>query len=234
MTPQILLMTRPREASERFVARLSDAAREVLDVRYAPLMEIVPTGVSVDLQATNAVIFTSANAVRLAPPGEGRAAFCVGHRTAGNATERGWVVRHVAQDADRLVAAMIADFEPRPITHLAGKHRRGEIALRLAAEGWRAGVAELYDQRLCPLPIEAKALLSGEAAVILPLFSPRTAAHLSRQIDGVTNTQVVALSHAVASAVETSLSKQVHVVQAPTGDMMAHYVEMRALGSRPA
>ena len=234
MTPQILLMTRPRDASERFVARLSQVARNALDVMYAPLLEIVPSGIPIDLAPDSTVIFTSGNGVRLAPAGSGRAAFCVGRRTAENAQHRGWDVLHVAENADALVAGLSADFRPRRAMHLAGTHRRGEIAARLAAHGWQVDVAELYEQRLRPLRPEAKTLLSGEAPVILPLFSPRTAAHLSRQIDALTNTQVIALSGAVSGALSKGLSEHVHVVQAPTGDMMAQYVEMRALGIRSA
>ncbi len=234
MNPQTLLMTRPQDASERFVGQLSDAARAVLDVQIAPLMEIVPTGADLDLNGTDAVIFTSGNGVRLAPDGAGRAAFCVGRRTAAHASNRGWDVQHVAADAEHLIAAMSTGFRPRRITHLAGRHRRGEIDARLRDEGWQVDVVELYEQHLCPLSANARALLSGEAPVILPLFSPRTAAHLSQQINVLTNTQVVALSDAVAGALNTGLSEHLHVVGAPTGDMMAQCVEMLALGHRSA
>jgi len=222
---QILLMTRPRAASNAFVARLNSSVLTSTQVVVAPLIEIVPKGPCPSLAGFGGVIFTSANGVAAAPLGAGLPAYCVGARTADAATQRGYTVKQIAQDANDLVARFDADKVRGPLIHLSGAHRRGEIAQRLTALGVSVSVHVLYDQPLQPLPDEAKDIFAGEVPVILPLFSPRTAAHLARQRVVAPRTTVIALSDAVAQPLPTQCFASVEVAAYPTGKEMVQDVE---------
>ena len=226
MTTQILLMTRPRAASERFVAKLSGDALVDVDVIYAPLMDIVRTETPVNLVGYEGVIFTSGNGVAHGPPAAGGTAYCVGAVTAANAHAAGWVVRAIEQDAEALIAR-IKELSPKgPLLHLAGRHRRGEIDTRLSEGGVKVDVHVLYDQRLQSLSTVALKALKGEVPIILPLFSARTAGHLAAQIKCAPNVTAVVLSSVIAQAIEGMQPAEVVITAAPTGAEMVRSVEI--------
>lgn len=222
---QILLMTRPRAASDAFVARLDPLVLRHTQVIVAPLIDIVPVGACPSLADVGGVIFTSANGVAAAPLGAGLPAYCVGARTADAALRRGYAVKQTAQDADDLVARFDAGTVRGALVHLSGAHRRGEIAQRLTALGVPVSVHVLYDQPLQPLSDEAKDIFAGEVPVILPLFSPRTSAHLASQRVAAPRTTVIALSDAVAQPLPTQCFASVEVAAYPTGKEMVQHVE---------
>jgi uroporphyrinogen-III synthase len=225
MTNPILLITRPKRGAERFIARLDPVLLTKVDVVLSPLLEIVPTQNPVDLDAATAVVFTSANAVSFCPQGQGRIAYCVGEQTAEAAIAHGWRSAFAARDADDLVARLTADAPGSRLVHLAGKHRRGEIAARLTANGVQTDVVEVYDQVLLPLTTEAQAALASETRVLLPLFSPRTAGHFAAELQSVQNLQIVAISAAVVEALGENAPEDVIIAKAPTGKDMVHCIE---------
>ncbi len=225
MTNPILLITRPKRGAERFLARLDPVLLTKVDVVLSPLLEIVPTQNPVDLDAAAAVIFTSANAVSFCPQGQGRIAYCVGEQTAEAAIAHGWRSAFAARDADDLVARLTADAPRSRLVHLAGKHRRGEIAARLTASGIQTDVAEVYDQALLSLTVEAQSALASEARVLLPLFSPRTAGHFAAELQSVQNLQIVAISAAVVEALGENAPEDVIIAKAPTGKDMVQCIE---------
>jgi len=225
MTNPILLITRPKRGAERFIARLDPVLLTKVDVVISPLLEIVPTQNPVDLDAATAVVFTSANAVSFCPQGQGRIAYCVGEQTAEAAIAHGWRSAFAARDADDLVARLTADAPGSRLVHLAGKHRRGEIAARLTANGIQTDVVEVYDQVLLPLTKEAQAALASETRVLLPLFSPRTAGHFAAELQSVQNLQIVAISAAVVKALGENAPEDVIIAKAPTGKDMVHCIE---------
>ncbi len=221
-----LLMTRPLQSGRRFVAGLSrDALKDVL-VCHAPLLEIVPGHETPDLVGMDGVIFTSAQGAALAPLGGGRRAFCVGDRTAQEAKRRGWSVSMVGRTADDLVMMMSEDLPKGPLVHLAGAHRRGEVAARLSAAGVPTDVITLYDQESRTLNAQAQDLLAGEMPVILPLFSPRTAAQFRSQVDLTHRVHAICISTAVAEAVQGRTFASLHTVAEPTSKEMQQAVEM--------
>ncbi|GLQ28350.1 uroporphyrinogen III methyltransferase [Sulfitobacter pacificus] len=226
MYKRALLLTRPDDSAARFVARLSDCAMQSVTTCFSPLLEIVSTGETADLTQVDAVIFTSARAVEFVPAVSQIAAFCVGVQTAEAARSNGWDVKLVAQTADALVASMRAAKVKGRLLHLAGVHRRGQIAARLGETGSLVEVVPLYEQRLLPLSDAAKDLLSGEIAVVVPLFSPRTAAQFVDQAPELGRVVVAAISPAVAQVFESGSVKAMHIAEAPTGDDMARLVEM--------
>lgn len=228
ITPnQTLIMTRPRAASERFVAGLNGQALVGCHVIYSPLVEIEPTGVKPDVEHAAGVIFTSQNGVLYAPDGQGRTAHCVGQRTARQAKASGWQVRTTAPDAATLIAQMQASPQGGPLVHLCGQHRRGDIAQHLTQAGMPTTEQILYRQPLQPLSQEAHEAIAGEVRVILPLFSPRTAAHLGTQLRAASHTFAFAMSGAVAKALGSDgMFDKVRISPEPTSDAMTRGVEM--------
>lgn len=218
-----LLLTRPRAGAEAFLARLSPALREAALI--SPVIEIEGTGSSPDLAPYAGVIFSSANAVGHAPRGNGRPAYCVGPQTTEAAQAARWEAQMVGLDAAELIAKLSGRAELGPLVHLAGRHRRGDLAGALSASGLSCGVVTLYEQRLLPLSEAAQALLAGDAPVLVPLFSPRSAQQFAQ--DARRTDRVIALSISAATAAALDgLSLSAHeIVAEPTGEAMAEAVE---------
>ena len=199
MAPPILLLTRPLESAHAFAASLDPAALAGVRVVIAPLMGIVGTGASIDLTGVHGVIFTSANGVMHAPDGAGRRAYCVGAKTTQSALARGWRAQQRGDTARELVHSLQSDLPDAPLLHLAGEHTRGDIATTLTAAGVVTEHISLYAQTLLPLEPQALEALDGGPCIV-PVFSPRSAAHLVRQATGhLAQAYVVALSGAVAA-----------------------------------
>lgn len=225
MTPTSLLITRPHASAARFIARLAEDIRQNVTIVTSPLLEIVPTGVQPDLAGYAGVIFTSSNAVTLAPEGNQKLAYCVGHLTAENAKITGWTVSAHEKTAEDLVAYLSEMAPAGPLLHLAGRHRRGDIAARLTAMGIETKVQILYDQKLMPLSEQAHALLQAEGRVLVPLFSPRSAAQFIDQVPHLHNVIIVAMSDAVAQCCRGLGAAHVLIAAAPTGQEMVQAVE---------
>ena len=156
----VLLLTRPLADSRRFAAMLPDW-RAVI----SPILRIV--AVDHDAAALHdapGLLFTSARAVPAAGPGRGRLALCVGGHTAQAARAAGFDVRTGNGFAEGLLP--LIDSAPVALIHPHGRH----LAKRLPVPGM-----VVYDQQEVPLNAQARALLAGDAPVVLPLFSPRSA-----------------------------------------------------------
>ena len=225
-----LLLTRPRHGAEAFLKTLSGALLQDVEICLSPLLEIRGLGSSAQLPETAAAIFTSANAVPFAEAGRNRSAFCVGERTAAAATNAGWQVEVISETADALVAKLTALRPKAALVHVAGAHRRGQIAERLTQVGLTASVITVYEQALLPLTPKATALLEGSNRVIIPVFSPRTAAHLVQTTPSLARAHVFAISPAAAAAFEDVATAALHVAQAPTAEEMRRGVEMLLSG----
>ncbi|WP_323716842.1 uroporphyrinogen-III synthase [Paracoccus aminovorans] len=164
----LLLLTRPEPASRRFAAALAPLGLRVL---IAPVLEIVPVAHdAARLEGARGLVFTSIHAVPSAGPGRGRPAICVGPATADAARAAGFRVTEGPGDAARMLPLL--DGLGQGWLHPHGAH----VAKTLPVPGM-----VVYDQLRHPLTAEALAALAGEAPVILPLFSPRSARLLSEQ-----------------------------------------------------
>lgn len=219
-----LLMTRPFRQSEGFIARLDPAVLTGVRIVVAPLLDIVATGAVPELEPYDGVIFTSAQGVEFAPAGGGRAAYCVGLRTAEAARARGWEVEQVARTAAELATAL-AKVQARRLLHLAGRHRRGDIAADLRHSGKSVDVHVLYDQHARPLSPQAHRALASADRIIVPLFSPRSAALFAKAAPEMGQAIVVALSAAVAEGLGGLKAQDLHVASAPTAKEMIYSVE---------
>lgn len=225
-----LLLTRPQEASERFAAQLKAAGVDLPPV-IAPLLRIEPAETP-QIAADQTVVFTSRNGVLAAPAGQGRLAYVVGSATGAAAEAAGYRVRLADGDAEALIRRILADHQAGdvagPLLHLRGAHSRGDLAARLSASGLKTHDTVVYDQIAQPLTEAAKTLLTGSEPVILPLFSPRTAALFMEQmaeVEGTAPLFVAFISPAAAASFDTGACTRHEVLPNPRAEEMIAAVQ---------
>ncbi|MDJ0821546.1 MAG: uroporphyrinogen-III synthase [Paracoccaceae bacterium] len=215
----LLLMTRPRAASERFLAELSTECAPIL----SPLIGFTVTGPLPDLAGVRGVIFTSANGVAAYQALGGPThfpAFAVGAATAAAAREVGLEVTSADGDAEALIA-MISQRHPQgPLLHIRGTHGRGDVAARLTALGVPTQAAILYDQPEIPATEAAKTALSGTRPVVAPVFSPRTGALLAK-LPVKAPLLVAAMSEAVVKSLAPLHIRESSIAERPDAASMA-------------
>ncbi len=209
-----LLLTRPRADSLRF-ARLLPGWQAVI----APILRIVPVDHdAARLRAAGALLFTSAHAVAAAGPGAGRAALCVGGRTAEAARKAGFDVTEGPGDAAGLLP-LIARWRGAPLLHPHGRH----LARELPVPGM-----VVYEQKSCDLTDEARDLLARGGDVVLPLFSARSAALAAAAVRGsMSRLWPVAISATVMQAWDGPRAGTA-IAQQPTQEGMVQAI--RCLG----
>ncbi|WP_135447857.1 uroporphyrinogen-III synthase [Tabrizicola caldifontis] len=200
-----VLLTRPEAEARRFAQQLNQRFGGRLRPVVAPLMAAVHLTPGLPAGPFAGVIFTSATgvdaAVRLATALP-RLAWCVGAKTADRAAKAGFRARSADGDARALVAAILADPPAGRLLHLRGQETRGEVAERLNSAGIETESAVVYRQVPQALTDEAQRLLNGGNPVIVPLFSPRSAALFAAQAQGAqADLHLVAISPAVAEVV---------------------------------
>lgn len=187
--------------SRRFAQELAGVTD--LPVVISPLMAPVFLAPPLPEGPFRAVILTSetgaqaAGTLRAALPG---LAYCVGTRTAEAARAAGFEAIVAGGDAAELVATLSGGDEAGPLLHLRGRDSRGEIAGTLTKRRIVTHEAVIYDQQEQPLSDEARGLLAGDAPLIVPLFSPRSAVLFAAQAQGAERLWLAALSPAVAAA----------------------------------
>ena len=223
MPNPVLLMTRPREGAERFVAMLPSEARGRVDICHAPLIEIESLPVSLELEGVKGVIFTSSNAVESVEAHD-LPAFCIGEATTKKAAVAGWNARQAGQDADSLVADLCRSQPESPLLHLRGRHTRGNIAERLSQCSLPTQEVIVYNQKLLPLGDEAIRLLKGGRPVIAPVFSPRVARQFVETACFSVNLHLVAMSAAVAEPFKGLAFGSMDVVERPNAEEVAKSV----------
>lgn len=197
-------------------------------VCLSPLIRIFPLEGAVDLAGVEGVILTSAQAVPALATAINRASpmcFCVGETTANAARDAGFAARSAGGDADALVAALSEAMPKGRLLHLRGRHSRGDIAARLTRAGLEVTEQVVYDQALMPLTRDAHALLDGEAPVLAPFFSPRTAAHFAGQMGGRAPIHAIAMSAAVGQELGHLGLASLTIARRPDAQSMVTAVE---------
>ena len=222
-----VLLTRPEAASRAFAAaleaRFEGQVRPLISPLMAPvfLTPVLPDG------PFAAVIFTSATGVAAAMglPLPNRA-YCVGAQTAARARLAGFDAASADGDAGALVAAVLANPPNGRLLHLQGEETRGNVAERLAAAGVRTDSVTVYRQEPQPLTAEALGLLGTEGVIIVPLFSPRTAAlfHAAAPHGLRARLRLAAMSAAVADAVPVLPHEALEIARRPDADAMLEAV----------
>lgn len=201
-----LILTRPKAQSETFAAEVAHRLPGRFTPLVAPLLEIAFTPRPLDLGGVGFLLFTSANGVEAfaaASPDRSLPALCVGAMTAAAAGNLGFEARSAAGDVAALtdLAASLWRKGDGAMLHVRGRHAAGDLIGALSARGVPAGSVELYDQVRRPLSDEARAVIARGEAVVVPLFSPRTArlfAAATVDLD-LSRATVVALSEAAAA-----------------------------------
>ncbi len=220
-----ILLTRPRRQAERFAESLRERLGDGAEILISPLIEIEFIPDPAPIPDGAGLIFTSENGVLAfaqEKQAKGRVAWCVGPRTGEVAKSAGFDVRIGGGDAGRLAEAIIAAGPAGPLIHYRGRHARGDIAARLRAAGLEAEERIAYRQKPLSLAPEARRRLEGERQVLVPLFSPRSAALFVGEAGDAEQTSLcmIAMSKAVAEVARGAGLDVAAVVREPNAEAM--------------
>lgn len=206
------LLTRPAAQGARFAAALRRRFGGNITILNSALMApqfLTPKVPDIRFQA---LIFTSETGVLafqqvFAETGlaAGAQAWCVGDRTASAARAAGLIPLSAKGDAEALFQAIVAARPSGALLHLHGKEVRGNLVERLVSAGIETYSSIIYAQQPQPLTPQACAALQASDAILLPLFSPRTAALFYAEAQKIhlhAPLWVAALSPAVAVAIK--------------------------------
>lgn len=222
----VVLLTRPKEASDRVLASLQTRGLAFRPV-VSPLIGISHVDHLPDMTGFRGLIFTSANGVRsyVALGGaQDLPAYCVGDSTCAAALAAGLGAISAQGNADDLVALLGETRPETPLIHLRGTHSRGDVAARLNDRGVFAKEAIIYNQPILSLTNEATRALAGPVPVVAPLYSPRTAKILGTYPIKAPFL-VAAMSQAVANAVASLHKQNLEVAARPESDVMLDVIE---------
>lgn len=209
-----LLITRPEALSSRLVDALAARGVQAPTV-ISPVIEIRPRDVTLPEGAE--LVLTSQNAVPVLPAGRWRA-WCVGDRTAEAAAAAGLQAVSAGGDAEALLRLLLKA-RPGPLIHVRGAHAAGEIVERLREAGLAAEEVVAYDQVPLRLSAEAAALLAGRGAVVMPLYSPRSAGLVAAH-PGPWRADVRAVAISPAAARAFGRPAHITIAGAPNGEAM--------------
>lgn len=184
----------------------------------APVTSIDATIEALDLLQPYEAIFTSRNGVRFAPDAAGDA-WCVGDKTAEDASLRGWNAKSVGGTVDDLFQRICADQklgeDQKNFVHFCGEETRGALVERLQSVGIKAEKRTAYRQRALPLSDAAKQALLTPNPPIIPLFSPNSARRLVDQLPTTSQADFVIISHQVSRELPESMTRNLVVAEEP-------------------
>lgn len=224
--PIPLLLTRPAVQGDRLATDLAAHMPGVFQPIASPLMEPAFLFPDIPNADWSSVILTSETGVeaaaRLREQGHVLPldAWCVGDRTAHVAREAGFSAISAQGDAEALIDLILASDDPGPLLHLRGRDARGDIVPRLTAQGRPAHALIVYAQEALPLSNEAALVLAGSDPVVVPLFSPRSAALFAARGPFAAPLRIAAISAATARAAEALAPERLSIAERPDGAMM--------------
>ena len=155
------------------------------DVVISPVLDIRPVDFSTAADRYDALVFASANGVRAAARClqlAGAKAITAGDRTAEVAANFGMSVVSANGAAEELIATVVRECAQGKVLFVRGRFSRGDVAEALISRGIDTDSVIAYDQVPAALSVQAQAALTGQRRVILPLFSPHSAAILSAEV----------------------------------------------------
>ena len=200
-----LLLTRPQKDAQAFAQEVL-SHQPAAQILISPVLTITPIGTLPDLSAYAAVVFTSRHAVACfvhAPIPKKMTCFAVGEATAEAAKKLGFSVINSARAAQDLILLVQKTGAAGPLIHPHGQHARGQIATTLTKKGIPCAECVIYDQIETPLSIQARALLTQPQALLVPVFSPRSARLLQRYGPLPNGSEIIAISQTVAACFST-------------------------------
>lgn len=164
------------------------------EIVISPLLRIEQITPDV-LPEAEAMIFTSVHGVAgyAAVGGQaGKPALCVGEATAKAARDAGFDVELATPDAARLKPKLAG--ETRKLLHARGAH----VAADLTGVATDCESVVVYDQIAQNLSAQARDLLHSGRPVVVPLFSPRSAALFADEAGGAKGLIGIFISEAAA------------------------------------
>ena len=218
----VLLLTRPAAAGERFIAEMG-ADLAGVDIVKSPVIGIEQLSPALPDIQPEALILTSENGAEaaarlgLAP----MRAHVVGPRTAEVARSLGFDPAPPVPDAEALLALLMALRPKGPLLHIRGEHASGAVGPRLSEAGIPVVELIAYAQHALAPGDEALALLAGDVPVVLPLFSPRSAALVAGWATPRAPVHLVAISAAAAERAAGMLPASMIIAETPDGPGMA-------------
>ena len=200
-----LLLTRPQKDAQAFAQEVL-SHQPAAQILISPVLTITPIGTLPDLSAYAAVVFTSRHAVACfahARIPKKMTCFAVGEATAEAAKKLGFLVISSAGAAQDLILLVQKTGAAGPLIHPHGQHARGQIATTLTKKGIPCAECVIYDQIETPLSVQARALLTQPQALLVPVFSPRSARLLQRYSPLPNGSEIIAISQTVAACFST-------------------------------
>ncbi len=244
-----ILVTRPHAAAATLATRLAESGHDAV---IEPLLTIVRDAdasqrLAPALVGAQAVLFTSANGVEVfaaASPRRDLRAFAVGDASARTARAAGFTaVESAGGDVADLAALVARRLKPAegPIVHGRGHDVAGDLAAPLAAAGFTVRPVPLYRAELAEelSPATVAAIRAGRIDAAL-FFSPRTASSFVRLAAAAglqaacAGMVAVALSSAVAAALDALTWRRLAVASEPTETALLEALERLAIAPEAA
>lgn len=216
----LVIITRPAGQGAEFaaqVARVFGANRVIV----APLMVTEYLPVEPRLADFAALVLTSPAAletVRRDPQPLPALAYCVGARTAAEARALGLIAQSADGTAEDLLRLVVSTHEAGRLLYLHGQDTRVDLAAALISAGIETVSALAYRQLPAPLSDAARAALTGDAPLLLPVFSPRSAQLLVAEMAGAqvrAPLHFVAISHAAAAPLRQIPARGLTIASTP-------------------
>lgn len=227
-----ILLTRPLAQSQRFAAEIGGAL-------ISPLMTTEFLTPMIPAHPYGAIILTSETgaeaARRISASGHRlpQTAFCVGQRTAMAATAAGFHAISADGDAEDLLALICRQAPQESLLFIRATDTTGNLQDRLLLAGIDTFSVIAYRQIATQLNPEAALILRQTSPVILPVFSPRSAVLLSkelRRIAAIAPIFLAALSANVANAFDWPTAKTQIAVQPNSAAMIKAITDLRYSG----
>lgn len=203
-----MLVTRPEPDAAATVERLR---AEGLPARAVPLFRMVPLDPVLPETGFDAVVVTSANALRAlrdrGPSLRALPLFAVGAKTADRARAAGFGTVSHAEGGAAALARLVAGRHFRHVLYLAGRDRTADLSVLLAPT--KVTLVEVYDM----VPTEPP-LLAADAVLF---YSARAAERFVALTDPGLRSGMVALclSSNIAAVLENAHFARVYVASAP-------------------
>ncbi|MDA9208301.1 uroporphyrinogen-III synthase [Octadecabacter sp.] len=192
-----VLVTRPAESAEQFVAGLEACAGQFRPL-ISPAFELEQVAFAPCL--FDAAIFTSKAGARFAPEGEGRIAWCVGDGTAEVAAKRGYEPKVGVGSARELATLILRENPAGRHVHFRGENVRVNVMTILENAGMSCMEVVAYRKLINAPMSELSEVSMRVGSLLLPLFSAETVSILKEWPTSFEGSWVVAISKEVAEA----------------------------------
>lgn len=224
-----MLVTRPQPGADETAGRIAALGFQPVALPLTRIVPLEPVLLPTP-DAFDAVVVTSVNALRHAPPGllaiaSARPAFAVGDATAQAAREAGFRDVRSASGTAIDLAGLIGTGLPRGarLLHLAGRVRTAGFDSQVEADGFAIATVEVYDTEKVSYTTDFLSEVLGDqplwGALVLSMLAGELTADLARQ--GLAaklfeRTRFFCISEKAARPIRALGAGTVHVSDEPT------------------